>query len=211
MSRYLKTAVASQIPAEFHRDFISSIDKGKIKKVPTWGMSARFHQVPGAILLGDALDMRHPLIGGGMRVALSDVVPLRDLLRPLHNLNDASAVCRHLQPFYTLREVPSIHRRQSCTDFFVCLLVQLRWNYDKHVSLFSVMDMDRGSNVSSETIALVAGLNPPRMNLLHNLCSTAIGVSSRLLLPFPSPQRLLVTARITLGAATIILAALKGY
>ena len=39
-----------------------------------------------------------------MTVTLSDVV-LRDLLRPLNNLNDASALYKYLQSFYTLRKV----------------------------------------------------------------------------------------------------------
>ena len=34
----------------------------------------------GVLCLGDALNMRHPLTGGGMTVGLSDVVLFRDLL-----------------------------------------------------------------------------------------------------------------------------------
>ena len=60
---------------------------------------------PGALLLGDAFNMRHPLTGGGMTVALSDIVILRDLLKPLRNLHDATALCQRLESFYTLRKV----------------------------------------------------------------------------------------------------------
>lgn len=59
----------------------------------------------GALLIGDAFNMRNALTGGGMTVALSDVVVLRNLLRPLHNLNNASATCKYLESFYTLRKV----------------------------------------------------------------------------------------------------------
>jgi squalene monooxygenase len=38
---------------------------------------------PGALLLGDAFNMRHPLTGGGMTVALSDCSLLAELLRPV--------------------------------------------------------------------------------------------------------------------------------
>lgn len=55
--------------------------------------------------MGDAFNMRHPLTGGGMTVALSDIVVLRDLLRPINNLNDAPALCQYLESFYTLRKV----------------------------------------------------------------------------------------------------------
>ena len=39
-----------------------------------------------------------------MTVALSDVVVLRDLFRPLRDLNDAAAVSKYLEVFYTLRK-----------------------------------------------------------------------------------------------------------
>ncbi|KAB2604650.1 squalene monooxygenase-like [Pyrus ussuriensis x Pyrus communis] len=58
----------------------------------------------GALLMGDAVNMRHPITGGGMVVALSDVVVLRNLLRPLRNLNDVPALFKYLESFYTLRK-----------------------------------------------------------------------------------------------------------
>ena len=68
-------------------------------------MPANPHPTPGALLMGDAFNMRHPLTGGGMTVALSDIVILRDLLRPLDDLHDASELSKYLESFYTLRKV----------------------------------------------------------------------------------------------------------
>ncbi|KAB8772358.1 hypothetical protein FH972_026648 [Carpinus fangiana] len=45
--------------------------------------TTKANATPGFLLLGDALNMRHPLTGGGMTVALSDVVLLAELLSPL--------------------------------------------------------------------------------------------------------------------------------
>ena len=42
----------------------------------------------GVILIGDSWNMRHPLTGGGMTVALNDVVVLRDLLGSVDDLKD---------------------------------------------------------------------------------------------------------------------------
>ena len=75
--------------------------------MPNRSMPAAPHPTPGALLMGDAFNMRHPLTGGGMTVALSDIVVLRDLLRPLHDLNDAATLCKYLESFYTLRKVSS--------------------------------------------------------------------------------------------------------
>ena len=55
--------------------------------------------------MGDAFNMRHPLTGGGMTVALSDIVLLRDMLRPLRNFQDAEALSDYMQAFYTRRKV----------------------------------------------------------------------------------------------------------
>ncbi|KAE8719179.1 Squalene epoxidase 3 [Hibiscus syriacus] len=105
MALYLKTVVAPQIPTELYDAFISAIDKGNIRAMPNRTMPAALHPNPGALLMGDAFNMRHPLTGGGMTVALSDIVVLRDLLRPVRDLHDASALCEYLESFYTLRKV----------------------------------------------------------------------------------------------------------
>ena len=82
-----------------------AVEKGNIRSMQNRSMAANPVPTPGALLLGDSFNMRHPLTGGGMTVALSDIVLLRDLLRPLHDLNDAPALCNYLKSFYTLRKV----------------------------------------------------------------------------------------------------------
>lgn len=102
-----------QIPPELYDTFISAVDKGDIKSMPNRSMPASPVPTPGAILLGDAFNMRHPLTGGGMTVALSDVLLLRNLLRPLPDFNNASALSKYLESFYTLRKV-SAHFVHTC-------------------------------------------------------------------------------------------------
>lgn len=97
-----------QIPPQLHDAFISAIDKGNIRTMPNRSMPADPHPTPGALLMGDAFNMRHPLTGGGMTVALSDIVVLRDLLHPLCDLNDADSLAKYLESFYTLRKVSLI-------------------------------------------------------------------------------------------------------
>lgn len=73
--------------------------------MPNRSMPAAPYPTPGALLMGDAFNMRHPLTGGGMTVALSDIVVLRNLLRPLKDMNDSVTLCKYLESFYTLRKV----------------------------------------------------------------------------------------------------------
>lgn len=95
----------SQIPPQLYNSFVAAIDKGNIKSMPNRSMPAAPLPKPGALLMGDAFNMRHPLTGGGMTVALADIVVLRNLLRPLKDLSDAPSLCRYLESFYTLRKV----------------------------------------------------------------------------------------------------------
>nr|KJB77858.1 hypothetical protein B456_012G162200 [Gossypium raimondii] len=105
MAHFLKTLVAPKVLPELYNSFIFAIEKkDNIRTMPNKIMAAAPHPTPGAILIGDAFNMRHGITGGGMTVALSDVVILRDLLRPLHDLSDASAICKYLESFYTLRK-----------------------------------------------------------------------------------------------------------
>lgn len=97
-----------QLPNQLRDAFISAVDNGSIKSMPNRSMPASPHPTPGALLLGDAFNMRHPLTGGGMTVALSDIALLSNLLKPLHDLHDAAALCKYLESFYTLRKVSHI-------------------------------------------------------------------------------------------------------
>ncbi len=76
----------------------------------------------GVFVLGDALNMRHPLTGGkqyseerenvhindvhigGMTVGLSDAVLVRDLLAQVSDFKDTQAVTNKLQQFYNKRK-----------------------------------------------------------------------------------------------------------
>lgn len=73
--------------------------------MPNRSMPAYPLPTPGALLMGDAFNMRHPLTGGGVTVTLSDIVVLCDLLRPFANLDDAALLCKYLESFYILRKV----------------------------------------------------------------------------------------------------------
>lgn len=55
-------------------------------------------------MLGDAMNMRHPLTGGGMTVAFNDAVVLRELLAAVPDLGDARAVAAAARQFHWRRK-----------------------------------------------------------------------------------------------------------
>ena len=110
-----------QLPKQLQGPFMAAVEKGDIRSMPNRTMPALPRPTPGALLMGDAFNMRHPLTGGGMTVALSDIVLLRDMLRPLHNFQDVSSLCDYLQAFYTRRKVSDsiLQSIQFCIFFIL--------------------------------------------------------------------------------------------
>ena len=85
--------------------------------------------VPGLLLLGDAMNMRHPLTGAGMSVALNDTLLWRELLRGVPDLRDHSAILARLKKFQW--------QRKMSHSFVVNVLAQALY------SLFSASDGEK--------------------------------------------------------------------
>ncbi|KZV54514.1 hypothetical protein F511_01312 [Dorcoceras hygrometricum] len=208
MAKYLKTVVAPQVPPELHNAFISAIEKGNIRTMPNRSMPAAPHPTPGALLMGDAFNMRHPLTGGGMTVALSDIVVLRNLLRPLHDLNDASALCKYLESFYTLRKpVASTINTLAGALYKVFSASPDQARNEMRQACFDYLSL--GGVFSDGPVSLLSGLNPRPLSLVCHFFAVAIYGVGRLLLPFPSPKRMWIGARLISSASGIIYPIIK--
>ncbi|OVA07275.1 Aromatic-ring hydroxylase-like [Macleaya cordata] len=208
MANYLKTWVAPQIPSELRDSFIAAIEKGNIRTMPNRSMPAAPHPTPGALLMGDAFNMRHPLTGGGMTVALSDIVLLRNLLKPLRDLNDASSLCRYLESFYTLRKpVASTINTLAGALYKVFCASPDQARTEMRQACFDYLSL--GGVFSSGPVALLSGLNPRPLSLVCHFFAVAIYGVGRLLLPYPSPKRLWIGARLISSASGIIFPIIK--
>ncbi|OMP01392.1 Aromatic-ring hydroxylase-like protein [Corchorus olitorius] len=203
MSHFLKSKVAPQIPVEIYDAFISAIEKGNIKTMPNRSMPAAPYPTPGALLLGDAFNMRHPLTGGGMTVALSDIVVLRDLLRPLRNLHDPSALCNYLESFYTLRK-PTASTINTLAGALYKVFSGSSDPAGREMRQACFDYLSLGGVFSNGPIALLSGMNPRPLNLILHFFAVAIYGVGRLLLPFPSFKRLSLGAKLISGASSII-------
>ncbi|KAL0365673.1 UNVERIFIED_CONTAM: Squalene monooxygenase SE1 [Sesamum angustifolium] len=208
MAKYLKTKVAPQLPPELHDAFIDQIDKGDIRSMPNRSMPASPLPTPGAVLLGDAFNMRHPLTGGGMTVALADVVVLRDLLRPVEDFGNAAALTKHLESFYTLRKpVASTINTLAGALYKVFCPAPDQASREMREACFDYLSL--GGMYSQGPISLLSGLNPRPMSLVAHFFAVAIYGVGRLLLPYPSPKRLLLGVRLLLSAYGIIFPIVK--
>ena len=103
---HLSTIVLPTLPECVQPSFRAALEQGHLRSMPNSWLPPTVNRTPGITLLGDALNMRHPLTGGGMTVALNDVLLLRSLLSPeqVPDLSNTSLVLRQMQYFHWQRK-----------------------------------------------------------------------------------------------------------
>ena len=103
---HLKNVVLPTLPKSVQPSFLAALEDGKLRSMPNSWLPPTTNTTPGVLILGDAMNMRHPLTGGGMTVAFNDVVLLRDLLHPniIPDLSDSKLVLKQMKTFHWRRK-----------------------------------------------------------------------------------------------------------
>ena len=103
---HLRDIVLPSLPKPVQPSFARALDTGKLRSMPNSFLPPSTNRTPGMIILGDAMNMRHPLTGGGMTVAFNDVVQLRDLLSPklVPDLGNTALVRQQMKKFHWRRK-----------------------------------------------------------------------------------------------------------
>lgn len=82
LKRHLELKCLPYLPTEIQPSFREAFETQQIRSMPNQFLSAKNTFPKGCIVLGDALNMRHPLTGGGMTVGLQDAAHLSEMLGP---------------------------------------------------------------------------------------------------------------------------------
>lgn len=169
---YLLDEVKPNLPAELHESFEAAVALKKFRAMPNQYLPApkQGTKNPGFIMLGDSLNMRHPLTGGGMTVGLNDTALLAKLLHDV-DLADDAAVAKKLAVF---------HRKRKNLDAVVNTL---------SIALYSLFAADRrglqilqegcfgyfllGGDCVDGPIGLLSGMLPFPMLLFNHFFSVA--------------------------------------
>ena len=106
IKNHLRNHVLPTLPPETRPSFEAALDEGRLRSMPNSWLPPTTNRTAGLAILGDAMNMRHPLTGGGMTVALNDVVLLRDLLSPAKagDLRDSRNVAKAFRQFHWRRK-----------------------------------------------------------------------------------------------------------
>lgn len=104
---YIHNCVLPAVPEPIRLAMIKALEDGKIpRSMPNSWLPPSKQSTNGLILLGDAMNMRHPLTGGGMTVAFNDANILSELLHPskVPDLSDNQAIHQAMNTLYWRRK-----------------------------------------------------------------------------------------------------------
>lgn len=100
--------VLPQLPPALHQSIRTALENSRLRRMPNSFLPPVRQGSPdgkkGVILIGDSWNMRHPLTGGGMTVALHDVVLLRGLLSHVDDLTDWECIRQVLHQWHWTRK-----------------------------------------------------------------------------------------------------------
>lgn len=110
MRSHLQSRLAD-LPPSLQPSFAAAIlARDRYPSMPNSFLPPTVNTIPGLLVVGDALNMRHPLTGGGMTVAFSDTLLLSAFLSPanLPDLDDHYDVTSALSDFHWRRKASAI-------------------------------------------------------------------------------------------------------
>lgn len=105
---HIRAKIVPQLPLPLRCAVDAALAKDRLRRMPNSILPAVQQGTAatpaGILLLGDAWNMRHPLTGGGMTVALNDVVLLRTLFGALPDFKDCAQTARAIRTWHWRRK-----------------------------------------------------------------------------------------------------------
>ncbi|KFH67517.1 hypothetical protein MVEG_06249 [Podila verticillata NRRL 6337] len=174
---YLESTVCPQLPGQCQPAFLKTLKDDaasggrRVRSMPNSFLPPSTSSELGIILLGDAMNMRHPLTGGGMTVALNDVVYLRDLLKG-DATTDQEVTMVQMELFFWKRKELS-----TVINVLAQALYALFSGQDPNLmvlrnGVFSYFQM--GGECINGPVGLLSGVNRSRSTLVYHFYAVAI-------------------------------------
>ncbi len=180
---YLLDHVGRQLPEKMLPSFAAAVEKQNYQAMPNTIMHAKPATVPGAVLLGDSLNMRHPLTGGGMTVALTDVRALGNLLLEIEDFSQQAKVAQAIHSYYGYR-----HKVNATINILASALYGVFTQPDLNEACFAYLS--RGGKYAAGPIALLSGISRDIRLLIRHFSAVAWYGAIRAIKPLPTPAKL---------------------
>eukprot|EP01117_Protostelium_nocturnum_P004744 TRINITY_DN1720_c0_g1_i1.p1 TRINITY_DN1720_c0_g1~~TRINITY_DN1720_c0_g1_i1.p1 ORF type:complete len:480 (+),score=163.78 TRINITY_DN1720_c0_g1_i1:99-1538(+) len=209
---YLVDHTAPQLAdPSIRQAFLNAVNDGKVRSMPNSLLHPTQKAIqPGVVFVGDSWNMRHPLTGGGMTVALSDVVCIRDTLSQFPNFEDSQTITQELSSNY-------LPKRKNFASTINILSFALHSVFcasdDPVLPLMRKACLDYfklGGNAVNGPLGLLSGMNQSPAVLLWHFFSVAIYGAIRNMLPIPWPSKIISSWKLIAAASWIVIPLMKG-
>ncbi|XP_014912883.1 squalene monooxygenase [Poecilia latipinna] len=170
---YMAERIHPQLPEHLKEPFMEALQNDRLRSMPASFLPPAPVNKPGVLLLGDAYNMRHPLTGGGMSVALNDVCIWRGLLRNIPDLYNDTALLQAKKKFHW--------ERKSSHSFVVNVLAQALYElfaatdnslHELRKACFQYFKL--GGSCITGPIGLLSVLSPKPMTLIGHFFAVAL-------------------------------------
>ncbi|XP_053183312.1 squalene monooxygenase [Scomber japonicus] len=173
LSEYMSEKIHPQLPEHLKEPFMGALQNDRLRSMPASFLPPSPVNKPGVLLLGDAYNMRHPLTGGGMSVALNDVRIWRSMLSNISDLYDDAAMLQAKKKFHW--------ERKSSHSFVVNVLAQALYElfaatdnslHELRKACFQYFKL--GGQCIAGPIGLLSVLTPKPMTLIGHFFAVAM-------------------------------------
>ncbi len=167
LQQHLDTNVTPFIPEPMLDSYQKALHEGRFKVMPNHYMPAKPIIRKGAVMLGDALNMRHPLTGGGLTAVFSDIQILSGHLLAMSDFNDTDLIHKKIEAYYRDRQSANTNLNILANALYAVMSNDLL-----KTAVFNYLQC--GGTNAQESIAILAGLNRNHFSLLKQFCFLAL-------------------------------------
>ncbi len=155
LKQHLLNKIGAVIPESAKPSYINAVNAGKYKVFPNHRLPAHPVLKKGVVLLGDSLNMRHPLTGGGMTAAFSDSYNLGNCLLEVKDWWNAKEIELAVKKFYDTKTTQTasiniladalygVMTSQDLKEACYSYLMQGGLKASEPVSILSVLSRDK--------------------------------------------------------------------
>ena len=167
LQAHLDANVTPYIPECMRSSYEQALQAGGFKVMPNHYMAAKPIIRKGAVMLGDALNMRHPLTGGGLTAVFSDIQILSTHLLAMPDFSNTDLIHEKIEAYYRDRQ-----RANANLNILANALYGVMSNALLKTAVFKYLQCG-GAN-AQESIAILAGLNRNHYSLIKQFLALAV-------------------------------------
>lgn len=171
---YLKDNILPYLPLKMKASFEAAMEEGKFKIMANHYMPAKPIVKEGAVLLGDALNMRHPLTGGGLTAVFADIYLLSTHLLSLANFENQALLKEKTALYYKER-----HLANANVNILANALYGVMSNPLLKEAVYEYLK--KGGKQSQMPLRLLAGIERDHKTLIKYFFSVAAFGSTQVL------------------------------